>query len=1040
MPLSLFKVMPPSRGLVMLTTRIIEKLNLASQMPILAEFQKELNIEFVKRVIFGKAIKLNQTVILQGLVRKKLKKEPTKRSALLEDETLVSDNMDDEFLEKYNYYRENRLIVPESVYSNNRVQFIDEIRRKMLGLKFKKDDATCDSKSSKDFTPLVHQMIVTRYLNSYTPYRGLLLYHGLGSGKTCSSITIMEGMKSTHQIYIMTPASLQANYRTQMKYCGDQLFKTNNHWVFEEFDERSGALLKAFYELTGIHIDYLKKQPEIDRFIKDNGGVWMIIPDKEPNFDDLDEGEQSIIEQQIDLMIKSKYKYINYNGINSEKWRSQYTLGGTINPFDNSIIIIDEVHNFVSRINNKIKQNKTSVSTDMYEAILDAENCKIIPLSGTPYINYPCELGVLFNLIGGYTYALEVTFTIHNSKINETYFKKLLDMPYIDILQYDQARSKLTIVQNPYGFKKQESGKMIYDEEFMSRTEFHDAIIEQLSNKEDYKIKIVEMTKYKKLPDNEKEFNSYFVTADFKINNKEWFQSKILGMVSYLGDKSELMPEIVKTADDTDIHMVKVNMSPHQIKTYSAIRNEERKMERQKKGNKKGVTDEFNSTYRVFSRSCCNFAFPTELPRPMPTSRASTKASTEEEIDALNNKELLEDVDGKFDELDVEDRKEDSSYQTKITRILEEFSRNSDQYFNSEIPKLVPVINETDKTTLEMYSPKMKAVLNNLITEENIGCNLLYSNFRRLEGIGIFSIILKYYGFIQLKIEPSAGGYRVVLDRKYDDAEYIGPKKVFALYTGTENNEQKEIIRNIYNSNYDALPNNIVAELNEYFPEVADKNLYGGIIKLLMITSSGAEGIDLKNTRYVHIMEPYWHHVRINQVIGRARRICSHSNLDEEYRDVKIYLYISNFSPDIDLEEFNSLKTQDDSKSTDEALYDIMERKRGLSKMFLDTLKEASVDCIVNYKDKCVQYPFTKRADKLIAGIDYKKDPLQKLKGVTDKKEIVKQTILTNGKLVAYAVDTTSIPNKLYDYAMYKSNPSEPVQVGYVENHKAMLY
>ena len=45
----------------------------------------------------------------------------------------------------------------------------------------------------------------------------------------------------------------------------------------------------------------------------------------------------------------------------------------------------------------------------------------------------------------------------------------------------------------------------------------------------------------------------------------------------------------------------------------------------------------------------------------------------------------------------------------------------------------------------------------------------------------------------------------------------------------------------------------------------------GEIIKVFMITASGAEGINLKNTRFVRT-EPYWHPVRQDQVIGRARK------------------------------------------------------------------------------------------------------------------------------------------------------------------------
>jgi hypothetical protein len=833
----------------------------------------------------------------------------------------------------------------------------------------------------------------------------------------------------------MTPASLQANYRTQMKFCGDQLFKKNNHWRFEEYDESSDPLIKSFFQITGITEEYFKSQKEIVAFIRSQGGVWMTVPDEEPNFEELDERQQQVVEKQIELMIKIKYNFINYNGINQRKWTREYTQGGSVNPFDNSVIIIDEVHNFVSRIQNKLNKNMKSVSTEIYESILMAENCKVVPLTGTPYINYPCELGVLFNLIGGYTFALEITLTVSDKKITEDYFKEILSMPYIDILQYDRPRSKLTVVQNPYGFTKQESGKMIYDEDTMTREQFQDEIIKILQKDTNFKIKNVEIHKYKKLPDTDVEFNSYFVTSDLKIHNKEWFQSKIIGMVSYLGDKSDLMPQIIKTDDGNDIHEIRIPMSSHQMKVYSSVRSLEREMD--KKRDKKDK-EEMNSTYRVFSRSCCNFAFPMELPRPKPSSKKNEEKNAEEDVDALTNEELLDDVDGKFDETDVEDRKVDNDYQRQISRVLAEFSSKPNLYFNSDIPKLVQDAGNGVPDSLDNYSPKMKEVLRNIINDENIGCHLLYSNFRRLEGIGIFSIILKYYGFVQLKIERTSAGYGVVLDHMYEKGTYIGNKRVFALYTGTESNEQKEIIRNIFNSNYDALPNNIVSQLNAFFPDIQDNNLYGDIIKLLMITASGAEGIDLKNTRFVHIMEPYWHHVRINQVIGRARRICSHSKLPEELRDVTIFLYISIFDP-VSLGAYSSLKIQDASKTTDEALYDIMERKRNLSKMFLDTLKEASIDCIVNYKDKCVQFPFKKKGnDGLISGLEYDKEPLQRQLVEAEKKvPLFKKAVMTDGKLVTYAVDTSEVPQKLYDYKSFRQDI--PVYLGYIEDEKAVL-
>jgi len=62
-----------------------------------------------------------------------------------------------------------------------------------------------------------------------------------------------------------------------------------------------------------------------------------------------------------------------------------------------------------------------------------------------------------------------------------------------------------------------------------------------------------------------------------------------------------------------------------------------------------------------------------------------------------------------------------------------------------------------------------------------------------------------------------------------------------------------------------------------------------GISKILLISKAGGEGLDLKETNYVIIMEPGWNESSIEQVIGRAVRMGSHSKLPKEERFVKIY-------------------------------------------------------------------------------------------------------------------------------------------------------
>ena len=61
----------------------------------------------------------------------------------------------------------------------------------------------------------------------------------------------------------------------------------------------------------------------------------------------------------------------------------------------------------------------------------------------------------------------------------------------------------------------------------------------------------------------------------------------------------------------------------------------------------------------------------------------------------------------------------------------------------------------------------------------------------------------------------------------------------------------------------------------------------------MIISSAGAEGISLTCVRQVHILEPFWNYVRIDQVLGRAIRMKSHTQLPKEDRNVEQYLYLS---------------------------------------------------------------------------------------------------------------------------------------------------
>ena len=92
---------------------------------------------------------------------------------------------------------------------------------------------------------------------------------------------------------------------------------------------------------------------------------------------------------------------------------NEITSNFTKNPFDNSVVIIDEAHNLVNRIVNKLnvlsarsaaaltKQvtDTTPISLALYEMLMKAKNARIVLLSGTPIINIPINMDGWFHLV-----------------------------------------------------------------------------------------------------------------------------------------------------------------------------------------------------------------------------------------------------------------------------------------------------------------------------------------------------------------------------------------------------------------------------------------------------------------------------------------------------------------------------------------------------------------------------------------------------------------------------------------------------------------
>ena len=436
----------------------------------------------------------------------------------------------------------------DSYYMNNREKFINFINS-MFDKDYRSDilskdqDISCDNSDNKDFSLLTHQKIVRDYLNMYTPYRGLLLYHGLGSGKTCSSIAISEGfmnlssiafsegLMAPKKVIVMTPASLKKNYIEELKKCGNQIYHFNQYWEYINIRSEPD-LIDSLSSALQLPINYIEKK----------GGAWLVNVEKESNYSTLNEDEKKSINDQIELMIDNKYSFIKYNGLRKKKL-NELTNNGKKNIFSNKVIIIDEAHNFVSRIVNKIdkEKKKTDKSTSMilYEQLMSATNVRIVLLSGTPMVNYPNELGILFNILRGYIKVWEIPFeTLDNKKIvNTNYmrniFKSFKSSDYIEV-----TSNVLYITKNPFSFANR-----YYEDDYKgvrldntitddSDDKFLENVIKILNKN---KIKIIsnkirlELTKA--LPDSLDEFQDLFIdNTSGNIKSEYVFKRRILGL------------------------------------------------------------------------------------------------------------------------------------------------------------------------------------------------------------------------------------------------------------------------------------------------------------------------------------------------------------------------------------------------------------------------------------------------------------------------------------------------------------------------------
>ena len=284
--------------------------------------------------------------------------------------------------------------------------------------------------------------------------------------------------------------------------------------------------------------------------------------------------------------------------------------------------------------------------------------------------------------------------------------------------------------------------------------------------------------------------------------------------------------------------------------------------------------------------------------------------------------------------------------QLKVNRDLY-LKKLNEKFFNNKITNVSEILRESSsgnnisglilhESILKTFSTKFYDALinvNNLVEgKEGSKTCFVFSNLVKV-GIDLFQEVLKANGYLEFKddglyaLTDSIREYKTGLlygefKKKYPSEKFY--PATFIVFTGE--NEGEEIIQPEEKKRLLDIFNNI-------------QNKEGKNIKLVLGSRVMQEGITLENVRAVHILDAYYNFARVQQVIGRAIRLCRHYRVmteEDPYPEVKIYKYVV---------------TLDDPKklSSEEDLYRKAELKYLLIKKVERSIKEVAVDCPINY-------------------------------------------------------------------------------------------
>ena len=718
----------------------------------------------------------------------------------------------------------------------------------------KQSDIMCNA----EFELMPHQLFVKNFLSFQTPYNSLLLYHGLGTGKTCSSIGIAEEMRMylkqlgiKQRIIIVASPNVQDNYKLQL-FNEKKLKLEGDIWNIQSCIGNS--LLK---EVNPTNLKGISKEKVISNIKKIINDYYVFMGYVE---------FANEITKKTEISLKS--------GI-TDKERKSIIRKNIKQYFNNRLVIIDEVHNI--RLTDENKNKRTA--TKLFELAKYADNLRILLLSATPMYNSYKEIIWITNLMN------------INDKRSEISSNEIFDKDGIFLEKVEKdgvvvkeggrelLQRKLTGYisyvrgENPYSFPYR-----IYPEYFSPENTFTHFLPPPPLNQEQIQVN--------------------FQHPTIQLNQKpidETMKLKFIQVyLSQIGNYQEEGYSIIIK------NMIQKTRFLQNIKDDNLPNPEN--------------VESFGYEQLQNPLQALNIVYPN--PKLDSILKGTTQVDYQDEAETKTFISSIIGIKGLtnvMNHIDDSEKKQPERYDFEykkniLTRYGRIFHQDHIHKYSNKIAKICDIIRKS-KGIVMIYSQYIDGGLVPIaLALEEMGFSRYASSTKT------YTPKKNLFKKSQISdIDPldslTMKSRKDVPAGEYKQAKYV-------MITGDKS----------FSTNND--------EDVKYITD--ENNKKGEFVKVILISKAGAEGLDFKNIRQVHILDPWYNMNRIEQIIGRAVRNLSHCRLPFEERNVEIYLHSTIL-----------VKTPQE-ETVDLYIYRLAERKAVQIGRVSRLLKETSVDCILN--------------------------------------------------------------------------------------------